>query len=51
MELDGAEGARVKGGALGAPFFARFGGALAVAPLLAALVATTGFFFFTILGI
>jgi hypothetical protein len=49
MELDGAGGAGAGGGASGAPLLDGFGEVLAAAPLLAALVARVGFFFFTIM--
>jgi hypothetical protein len=50
VELDGAGGAGAGGGAFGAPLFGGFGETLVAAPLLAALVATVEFFFFTIFG-
>ena len=48
VELDGAGGAGAGGGASDALLLDGFGGVLAVAPLLAVLMASMGFFFFTI---
>jgi hypothetical protein len=48
MELDGAGVAGAEGGASDALLLDGFGGVLVAAPLLTALVARVGFFFFTI---
>jgi hypothetical protein len=49
VELDGAGGTGAGGGASDALLLDGFGGVLAAAPLLAALVARVGFFLFTIM--